>query len=76
MPVMDGSEATARIREAEGSYSVRTTIVALSAGDEMERNRMMEAGVDAYITKPLNTNNLLQALSSLITTFRMPESPI
>ncbi|XP_042047743.1 histidine kinase CKI1-like [Salvia splendens] len=76
MPVMEGSEATARIREAEGSYNVRTTVVALSAGDEMERNGMMEAGVDAYITKPLNTNNLLRAVLPLFTTSRMSESPI
>ncbi|XP_057789986.1 histidine kinase CKI1-like [Salvia miltiorrhiza] len=68
MPVMDGSEATARIREVEGGYGVRTAMVALSAhskGEEVEK--MMEAGVDAYITKPLNTHNLLTALSPLIT---------
>lgn len=68
MPVMDGSEATVRIREAEGGYGVRTAIVALSAhskGEEVEK--MVEAGVDGYITKPLNNHNLLKALSPLIT---------
>lgn len=69
MPVMDGSEATVRIREAERGHGVRTAIVGLSAhkeGEEVEK--MMQAGVDAYITKPLNKDNLLKALSQLIST--------
>ncbi|KAL8493283.1 hypothetical protein ACS0TY_024482 [Phlomoides rotata] len=67
MPVMDGSEATARIREAEKGCGVHTPIIALTAhkkGEEIQK--MIQAGVDAYITKPLNKDNFLTAFSQLI----------
>ncbi|KAL8488831.1 hypothetical protein ACS0TY_024946 [Phlomoides rotata] len=66
MPVMDGGEATARIREAEKGCGVHTPIIALTAhkkGEEIQK--MIQAGVDAYITKPLNKDNFLTAISQL-----------
>jgi len=54
MPVMDGYEATERIRESKGP-SRRTTIVAVTAsvmgGD---RERCLSVGMDDYIPKPLD----------------------
>ncbi|KAL8503960.1 hypothetical protein ACS0TY_022625 [Phlomoides rotata] len=67
MPVMNGSEATARIREAEKGCGVHTPIIALTAhkkGEEIQK--MIQAGVDAYITKPLNKDNFLTAIPQLI----------
>lgn len=67
MPVMDGSEATARIREAEKGCGVHTLIIALTAhkkGEEIEK--MIQAGVDAYITKPLGKENFLTTISQFI----------
>ncbi|KAL8503955.1 hypothetical protein ACS0TY_022620 [Phlomoides rotata] len=67
MPVMNGSEATARIREAEKGCGVHTPIIALTAhkkGEEIQS--MIQAGVDAYITKPLNKDNFLTAIPQLI----------
>ncbi|CAA2935229.1 histidine kinase CKI1 [Olea europaea subsp. europaea] len=66
MPLMDGIEATRRIREAEGIYGVHTRIIALTAHErgEVEINKMVEAGVDAFLTKPLNKENLLKLLFS------------
>ncbi|KAL6519704.1 hypothetical protein OROHE_017313 [Orobanche hederae] len=70
VPVMDGSEATTRIREVEREHGVRTTIVGLSAhkgGEEVEK--MMQDRVDAYFTKPLNKDNLLSLNSSITSYF-------
>ncbi|KAI3449996.1 hypothetical protein Pfo_006661 [Paulownia fortunei] len=67
MPVMDGTEATARIREAEESYGVHIPIMALTAhrrGEEIDK--MIQAGVDGYLTKPLNKEIFLKAMSELI----------
>jgi signal transduction histidine kinase/ligand-binding sensor domain-containing protein/DNA-binding response OmpR family regulator len=63
MPVMDGLEATRRIREGERNGSRRTPIVALTA-DAMRGTfeRCMEAGMDAYLTKPLDVAHLQQVL--------------
>ncbi|KAL0389711.1 UNVERIFIED_CONTAM: Histidine kinase CKI1 [Sesamum calycinum] len=67
MPTMDGVEATRRIREAEKRYGVHTPIIALTAHDRGEEiKKMIEVGVDGYVTKPLNTDNFLRAISPLI----------
>jgi two-component system sensor histidine kinase/response regulator len=63
MPVMDGLEATRRIREGEANGSRHTPIVALTA-DAMRGTfeRCMEAGMDAYLTKPLDIAHLQSML--------------
>ncbi|MBI5362342.1 MAG: response regulator, partial [Planctomycetes bacterium] len=54
MPVMDGFEATRRLRERESTRSVeRLPIVALSAGLRPEdRKRCLEQGMDEFLSKP------------------------
>ncbi|WP_456392779.1 ATP-binding response regulator [Nitratifractor sp.] len=57
MPVMDGLEATRKIRAL--AKGVRLPIVALSAlNNETERARMKEAGMDGYLPKPLEIRSL------------------
>ncbi|KAK3020586.1 hypothetical protein RJ639_046936 [Escallonia herrerae] len=64
MPVMDGFKATRRIREEEEFYGVHIPIIALTAhttGGE-EANRMIQAGMDFHLTKPLSEQKLLEAI--------------
>ncbi|KAL9148605.1 hypothetical protein ABFS82_12G052500 [Erythranthe guttata] len=67
MPVMNGVEATARIRKAEESYGVRIPIIALTAHKKgQEIDNMIQAGVDSYLTKPLNKDVFLKTTSEII----------
>jgi signal transduction histidine kinase/DNA-binding response OmpR family regulator len=58
MPRLDGFETARRIR-AGGGPCARTPIVALTADGESERARALEAGMDDFITKPIDAARLL-----------------
>jgi CheY-like chemotaxis protein len=64
MPVLDGFEATRRIR-AELPTERQPYIIALTAnamaGDEQ---RCLQAGMDAYLSKPQSTERLAAALAA------------
>src|SRR6185436_4212224 len=62
MPVMDGIEASQRIREWENE-SVHTFIVALTAGYFPEDGqKLFEAGMDNYLTKPFQVEHIQRLL--------------
>jgi CheY-like chemotaxis protein len=65
MPVMDGFEATAAIREAERSTGGRLPIVAMTAhaikGDDQ---RCLNAGMDGYLAKPIRGEELYALLDA------------
>ena len=62
MPVLDGYEATRRIRKDERLRKL--PVVALTANAlPSERERCREAGMDGYITKPVRSADLLAALA-------------
>jgi CheY-like chemotaxis protein/HPt (histidine-containing phosphotransfer) domain-containing protein len=66
MPVMDGYEATAAIREWEKPSGRRIPILALTARAlEGDRERCLEAGMDGYVTKPIRARKLLDAIDEL-----------
>ena len=67
MPGIDGLEATRMIREAERSAKQpRTTIVGLSANMLPEhREAALAAGMDGYLTKPLDQRRLLEVLAQV-----------
>ena len=63
MPVMDGFEATAQIRN-DPKMDIPPPIVAMTANAlEGDRDRCIAAGMDDYIDKPISADDLQQALA-------------
>jgi two-component system, sensor histidine kinase and response regulator len=66
MPEMSGLEAAAAIREKEKGTGSRIPIIALTAfAMEGDRARCLEAGMDAYVTKPIEQAALFEAIERL-----------
>jgi signal transduction histidine kinase/DNA-binding response OmpR family regulator len=67
MPEMDGFEATAAIRANERVTRRHVPIIAMTAhalkGDQ---ERCISAGMDAYISKPIRTNELFSTVESVL----------
>jgi CheY-like chemotaxis protein/HPt (histidine-containing phosphotransfer) domain-containing protein len=62
MPVMDGYEATSRLRRIEGSGR-HTPVIALTAlAMTADRARCIAAGMDDYLAKPVQVEDLVAAL--------------
>jgi len=65
MPVMDGLEATAQIRQREGQSSRHQQIIAMTAHSiEGDRERCLEAGMNDYVAKPIRRETLFLALAN------------
>ncbi len=67
MPIMDGFEATRRIREEEANGKNHTIIVALTA-DAMtgDREKCLDAGMDDYLNKPFKQEQIAAMLNRWI----------
>lgn len=61
MPLMDGLQATKRIREAVDADELPVVALTASVGDD-EQARYLEAGMNATIGKPVRTSMLARAL--------------
>ncbi|AKH19174.1 ATP-binding protein [Sedimenticola thiotaurini] len=62
MPVMDGFETTRRIRKHPLLKAI--PVIAMTANAMSgDRERCLAAGMDLYLTKPINRDQLIQALS-------------
>src|SRR6516162_6602112 len=72
MPKMDGYEATVEIRRREGCSGRRTPIIALTADTtEGARERCLAAGMDDYLAKPFNR----EQINAMLTTWLSPPVP-
>jgi CheY-like chemotaxis protein len=68
MPEMDGLEATAAIRQSERGSSRHIPIIAMT-GHAMkgDREQCLQFGMDAYLSKPIRPQELLETLESVVT---------
>lgn len=67
LPIIDGIEATTRIREIEKGTKTHTPIIAITASvmkDEMQK--YWETGMDEVVPKPINFNNLFHIMEKVI----------
>ena len=72
MPIMDGLEAAAAIRELDRPDAKAIPIIALTANafDE-DVQRSLQVGMDAHLTKPVEAERLYQTLEELIWEYDM-----
>ncbi|MDR3690500.1 MAG: response regulator [Fimbriimonas sp.] len=74
MPVMDGFEATAAIREFENLTGRHSTIIALTANAmEGDRQKCLDAGMDGYVSKPIDAKTLLATVLKFCSIEQAPD---
>jgi CheY-like chemotaxis protein len=66
MADIDGFEVTRRIRQAEGSERHVPVIATTAHALDGDRERCLAAGMDDYLTKPIQFNELLATLDRLV----------
>ena len=68
MPVMDGLQATRAIRKLNHPDAKTIPIIAMTANvfDE-DRERSIEAGMNAHLSKPVEPDKLYETMARLIT---------
>ena len=67
MPVMDGIEAIKHIRLYEDMINKHTPVVALTANSiKGDREKYLEKGMDNYLSKPINNDELLKLLNTYL----------
>jgi CheY-like chemotaxis protein len=63
MPIMDGIEATRRIRQLPGGNKVKIIAVTASVFDE-QRKKLLEAGMDDFVSKPYLFEELYDCMAN------------
>jgi PAS domain S-box-containing protein len=74
MPEMDGIEATTAIRKREAPLGTHIPIIAMTANAMRgDKERYLEAGMDGYVSKPIQPSRLHAEIERCIT--KTPEEP-
>jgi PAS domain S-box-containing protein len=69
MPEMDGLEAAAAVRAREKETGGHVPIVAMTAhAMKGDRERCLDAGMDDYVSKPIEPNELWRAIEKVVST--------
>ena len=67
MPTMDGLQTTAVIRERERETGKHMPILAMTAhAMDRDREKCLDVGMDAYVTKPVSPEELYRAIEDLL----------
>ncbi|MGH9360217.1 MAG: response regulator, partial [Terriglobia bacterium] len=67
MPEMDGLEAVSVLRQHEKNQVRRLPVIAMTAhAMKGDRERCLEAGMDAYVSKPIVRRALVETISSVL----------
>ncbi|HEX4209848.1 MAG TPA: response regulator, partial [Candidatus Binataceae bacterium] len=73
MPEMDGLETTREIRRIESSSTRHLPIIAVTAHAlKRDRERCLEAGMDDYVSKPIDSELLLRLLQGIAESKPLP----
>jgi signal transduction histidine kinase/ActR/RegA family two-component response regulator len=76
MPVMDGLEATRRIRALEGGREVKIAALSASVFKE-EREQVLAAGADEFVSKPIRFGSIYDCMARLLgVRFVFDEPPV
>lgn len=66
MPIMDGYEATAKIRKLEDATKAGIPIIALTASvNEQVSQNVILATMNNYLSKPFNSDDLFEMLKDI-----------
>lgn len=77
MPDMSGLEVTTMIRQGEQHTGKHVPIIAMTAhAMQGDRERCLQAGMDHYVAKPIQTQELLTALERFMPTAPFPTTPL
>jgi CheY-like chemotaxis protein len=77
MPVIDGLTMTRTIREREAGTGEHLPIIGVTAHAlRADRDRCLEAGMDAYVSKPIKASELLTAIENVRAGASAPLEPV
>jgi PAS domain S-box-containing protein len=76
MPEMDGFEATRAIRQNEKATGAHLPVIAMTAHTAAgDREQCLQAGMDAYVSKPIRVKELFAAIESVAGPVTSPAGP-
>ncbi len=75
MPIMDGFEATRQIRQ-DGRFGTLPIIAMTAHAMEEEQHRILQAGMDVHISKPIDIANLLRVMDLFLNRQTPTTSPV